>query len=256
MVPMKVYGVQYDIVWEDQPANCQKVRAMIAQECPESGSLVVLPEMFATGFSNNIEATAVTEATLEILRGIAREYGVHVLAGAVSAGVDGGKATNESIVIDPGGETICRYIKQQPFNLGGEGDAYEAGTEHKLFEWHGVKVAPFVCYDLRFPERFRPAAADGAELITVIASWPDKRVHHWVHLLQARAIENQCYVVGVNRIGQDPNHNHTGRSVIVDYTGAIIADAESDQGIIFTNLDIETQRNYRQGLPFLKDMKR
>ena len=161
-----------------------------------------------------------------------------------------------SVGVSPAGDTICEYIKQQPFTLGGERDAYQAGTEHKLFEWQGIKVAPFICYDLRFPELFRPAAADGAELITVMASWPEKRVHHWVHLLQSRAIENQCYVIGVNRIGQDPNHNHTGRTIIVDYTGAIIADAESDQGIIFSDLDFEAQRDYRKGLPFLADMKR
>ncbi|MGB0579206.1 MAG: nitrilase-related carbon-nitrogen hydrolase [Limisphaerales bacterium] len=256
MAPMKVYGVQYDIVWEDQPANCHKVRAIIAQECPEAGSLVVLPEMFATGFSNNTTATVATEATLDTLRSIARDYHVHVNAGIVVPGENGARATNRSVVISPDGESICEYIKQRPFTLGGEADAYEAGNELQILEWQGIKVAPFICYDLRFPELFRPAAAAGAELITVMASWPDKRVHHWVHLLQSRAIENQCYVVGVNRIGKDPNHNHTGRTIIVDYTGAIIADAESDQGTIFTDLDIEAQREYRKGLPFLADMKR
>jgi omega-amidase len=251
---MKVYGVQHDIAWEDQPANCHRVRAIIAQECPESGSLIILPEMFATGFSMDSEATATTTETTQTLIQIARDYNVHVMAGTVSS-QGGEKAQNKAVVYSPAGRLCCEYVKQQPFNLGGEGEAYVSGDTHVLFDWNGIQVAPFICYDLRFPEVFRPAAAAGAELMTVIASWPEKRIHHWVHLLRARAIENQCHVVGVNRIGSDPGLNYNGRTIIVDYTGEIIADAAEDQGVIFADLDFATQREYRKNLPFLPDMK-
>ncbi len=251
---MKIYGVQYDIAWEDQPANCRRVRAIISQECPEAGSLIVLPEMFATGFTMNPKAAATSAETIRSLVQIARDHDVHVMAGTVSCR-GGEKARNEALVYSPGGVRCCRYVKQQSFNLGGEGEAYAAGNAHVLFDWNGIQVAPFICYDLRFPEVFRPAAAAGAELMTVIASWPETRIHHWVHLLRARAIENQCYVIGVNRIGSDPGLNYNGHSIIVDYTGQIIADAETDQGIIFAELDFAGQREYRKGLPFLQDMK-
>lgn len=251
---MKVYGVQHDIVWEDQSANCDRVRSLIAEECPAAGSLVVLPEMFATGFSMNVAATTTTADTSQALSALASEHDVYLMAGTVAEG-DGEKARNEAIVYSPAGEPICRYVKQQPFMLGGEGEAYVAGDTHELFEWNGIKVAPFVCYDLRFPEIFRPAAAAGAEMMTVIASWPDKRIHHWVHLLRSRAIENQCYVIGVNRTGEDPSLQYNGHSIIVDYTGEVIADAHEDQGVISADLNFQAQREYRQGLPFLQDMK-
>lgn len=251
---MKVFGLQYDIAWEDQPTNCERVRAIIDREAPAAGSLLILPEMFASGFSMDPRATATTSETTEFLIQIARDFDVHVMAGTVMAH-DDGKAQNEALVYSPSGVLVCQYVKQQPFTLGGEDQAYVAGESHVLFDWNGIHVAPFICYDLRFPELFRPAAADGAELMTVIANWPDKRIHHWVQLLRARAIENQCYVIGVNRIGEDPNVRYSGRSIIVNYDGEIIADAGENPGMISADLDFEALREYRQGLPFLKDMK-
>ena len=117
-------------------------------------------------------------------------------------------------------------------------------------------VAPLVCYDLRFPELFRQvAAAHRPELFVIIANWPDKRVNHWVRLLQARAIENQAYAIGVNRVGTDPFYSYSGRSIIVDFNGDIIADAHSSETTIEANLDLELLRKYRAGLPFLEDLK-
>jgi predicted amidohydrolase len=117
-------------------------------------------------------------------------------------------------------------------------------------------VSPFICYDLRFPELFRTiAASQKPELFLVIANWPEKRILHWIRLLQARAIENQAYVVGVNRIGRDPYYTYTGRSLIIDFNGEIVKDAGEAEGFIEAELDLETLRKYRQGLPFLEDMK-
>ena len=120
-------------------------------------------------------------------------------------------------------------------------------------EW---TVSPFICYDLRFPEIFRTAAASHRpELYVVIANWPEKRILHWVRLLQARAIENQAYVVGVNRIGTDPYYHYPGRSLILDPHGEIVADAGADEGVLRACLDLASLRKYREGLPFLKDMR-
>ena len=118
-------------------------------------------------------------------------------------------------------------------------------------------VSPFVCYDLRFPELFRAAAAEHkSELFVVLANWPDARIHHWTRLLQARAIENQAYVVGVNRIGADPNCSYAGHSLIIDPHGNILAAAGGREGAISERLDLVSLRAYRQAWPFLSDLKR
>jgi predicted amidohydrolase len=116
-------------------------------------------------------------------------------------------------------------------------------------------VAPFICYDLRFPEHFRTAARHGAQLITVIASWPIARIQHWVTLLQARAIENQAYVAGTNRCGTDPKFTYTGRSLIVSPKGEILADAGNAETVISADLSLDDLLAYRKDLPFLADMR-
>ena len=125
-----------------------------------------------------------------------------------------------------------------------------------VFKWNDCVISPFICYDLRFPEIFREAvAAHRPELFVVIANFPEKRIGHWVPLLQARAIENQAYVVGVNRVGKDPHYTYGGRSLIIDPHGEILADADAREGFISAQLDLAGLRKYREGLPFLDDLK-
>lgn len=254
---MEVLGLQYDIAWEDKPANFKTVRTMLAQAAPEKGSLVVLPEMFATGFSMNVDA--ITESaggvTEEFLANLALEFGIYILAGAAMRGRDG-RARNKALVFSPAGELLAFYAKMRPFAPGGEAEHYAAGEQTAIFRWEDIVVSPFVCYDLRFPEIFREAAAaHRPELFVVIASWPEKRIHHWSALLKARAIENQAYVIGVNRIGKDPYYTYTGQSQIVDPQGDIIASAENKAGCVRARLDLANLRKYREGLPFLNDMR-
>jgi predicted amidohydrolase len=124
-----------------------------------------------------------------------------------------------------------------------------------FFEWNRLKVSPFVCYDLRFPEHFRAATKRGAQLLTVIANWPVARIHHWTALLQARAIENQAYVAGVNRCGKDPTLTYNGRSMIVSPKGEVLADAGHGESVIGVEIDPAELEVYRQQLPFLADMR-
>ena len=124
-----------------------------------------------------------------------------------------------------------------------------------IFHWRDFAVSPFICYDLRFPEHFRVAARRGAQLITVIASWPVARIQHWVTLLQARAIENQAYVAGVNRCGTDPKLSYNGRSLIVSPRGDILADAGNGECVISAGLNLKELLAYRAELPFLADMR-
>ena len=188
------------------------------------------------------------------LKSVAQEYQVAALGGVVNLEADG-MGRNQSVVFAPDGSELARYNKIFPFRPGGEAKRYRAGDELIFFEWQGFRVATFVCYDLRFPEIFRCAALQGADLITVIASWPIARWHHWVTLLQARAIENQAYVIGVNRSGDDPYFHYPGRSIVVHPDGQILADAGESDGVIRAECDIEELRSYRQTRPFLADMR-
>jgi omega-amidase len=253
---MHVICLQLDIVWHDKPANHDKVARLLAAVDPAEGSLVVLPEMFATGFSMAVASITDSETreSQAFLAEVARRRRLYVMAGIVTSGVPG-RGRNECVVYSPEGEEISRYAKLHPFGLGGETTHYESGDGIETFACGDLEIAPFICYDLRFPEVFRRAVQRGANLMTVIASWPDAREHHWVTLLQARAIENQAYVVGVNRCGTDPNLRYPGRSMIVGPDGMVLADAGAAEGVIRADLPVERLRSYREALPFLRDIR-
>jgi omega-amidase len=252
---MKAFCIQHDIVWENKAATHERVRNLLRGADFPRGSLLVLAEMFSTGFSMNVPAIAEGEAreSERFLAELAEERSCYVLGGVVTE--RDGKGRNESVTFDPSGREVVRYCKMHPFTLGGELDNYERGPGTITFQWHDCTVAPFICYDLRFPEALRASVKQGAQLYTVIASWPVARIDHWVALLKARAIENQAYVVGVNRMGIDPKFTYTGRSMILAPSGEVLADAGGDEGIVGAEIDMEFLRTYREQLPFLKDMR-
>lgn len=253
---MLVAGLQLDMAWEDKQANLQKVQRLVRSANLPKGTLLALPEMFATGFS--MDAKKITESTERetetTLAQLAQEQGLSLLAGLVTTGADG-RERNQSVVWNPEGTEIARYSKIFPFTLGGELENYAAGDSLVQFQWQGFQTALFICYDLRFPEIFRLATADGAQLIIVIASWPQARIHHWVTLLQARAIENQAFVMGVNRCGVDPKFTYPGRSIIVHPDGHILADAGDVEGIVQAEISLPELLEYRKTRPFLQDMR-
>lgn len=251
---VNLYAVQLDIIWEDKAANFNKIRALLAATPPSPGSLVVLPEMFATGFSMNLALTRQGTGREDetFLLELAREHRAHVIGGVVSGGA-GTMGRNEAVAFSPEGKLLARYAKVHPFSLGGESQAHESGAEIVTFGWSDFAVAPFVCYDLRFPELFRAAAHRGASLFVVIALWPVKRQQHWLTLLQARAIENQAYVVGVNRVGSEPNYSYAGRSIVVDPHGVIIADAGEREHVLAASVEAEVVNSWRRDFPALQD---
>ncbi|QOV91093.1 carbon-nitrogen family hydrolase [Humisphaera borealis] len=255
--------IQFDMAWENKPANYQTVAEMVRSANLAPGSLLVVPEMFATGFSMN--ATGIVEPvrgpTHDFLASLARQHQLFVLGGVVQPGPTGtwpalnGRPRNEAIAISPDGQLLARYAKMHPFTLGGEKDHYAAGDEIVQFEWQGLKVTPFICYDLRFPELFRRAAKLGTDLFVVIASWPAPRTHHWTTLLQARAIENQAFVIGNNRCGSDPKLTYDGRSLVIDYAGTILADGGTTPSVVTAAINPEAMRSWRTKMPFLADMR-
>jgi omega-amidase len=247
---LNIYGLQWNLVWEKPDKNRCQVQKFLEKEPPLPGSLLILPEMFSTGFSFDQKITNEPDdgPTRGFLSEIAREYNVCALGGRVC------DSKNEALAVDPTGETLARYAKIKPFRPGGE--VYSPGTETLVFEWGGAKICPFVCYDLRFPELFREALRkDRPEMFVIIASWPEARIQHWLALLRARAIENQAFVIGVNRTGTDPGFSYPGRSVVFDYSGECLVDAGSAEGVFHASLNLEELHGYRKKLPFLEDFQ-
>lgn len=253
---MKVACIQLDSLWENPKANCQKVQSLLRATPLPPGTLIVLPEMFATGFSMNLPVTAEKDPspTENFLKELAVQGKYFVLGGLVKVDSQG-RAQNQAVLLSPEGKLIARYSKIHPFTPGTESQHHHPGSELVLADCGGFMTAPFVCYDLRFPEIFRAATKRGAQLMIVIASWPVARVAHWTTLLQARAIENQAYVVGVNRCGKDPNFNYPGRSMVVAPSGEVLLDAGSEEGVFHADIDLQTLTEHRRTLPFLKDLR-
>jgi predicted amidohydrolase len=253
---MQLIGVQLDIAWEDRERNFRRVRELLEENPPEAGSLVALPEMFASGFSMNVLKIAerADRATQRFLSEMARRYRC-TFVGGMAIALDKERGANLAVVTTPQGETAATYSKLHPYSPGKEKQHYLAGDRTVTFDWNDMTVAPLICYDLRFPEAFRHATRRGARIFVVIANWPSPRVEHWVTLLRARAIENQAYVLGVNRCGNDPFLPYPGRSLIVDYRGNVLADAGDREGIIAHHIDAAAQAAYRKELPFLDDMR-
>jgi len=253
---MQIHCVQLNIAWEDKPANHAKVRALLNRIKPQPDSLILLPEMFSTGFSMNVPNVADdhTRADYTFLSTLARDLRTYVLAGLVTTSPDG-QGRNQSVAFNPQGLEIGRYTKLHSFTPGKEAAHYQQGEQIVTFDWLGMKICPFICYDLRFPEIFRAAARQRPHLFALIANWPSMREDHWVTLCRARAIENQAYVAAVNRCGNDPWLPYPGRSLIIDPHGVILADAGRDETVITANLDPSAVDSWRRDFPILADMR-
>jgi predicted amidohydrolase len=229
---------------------------MLAERPPRAGALVVLPEMFASGFSMNVARIA-QEPSGELSRGLAqmaKDRGIWIVAGVVGRD-SAGRGRNLARVYSPQGTLVAEYQKMHPFSFSGEHEHYSPGEGPITFAWGEFSVAPFVCYDLRFPEVFRLGVRRGANLLVVIANWPAARQAHWLTLLSARAIENQAYVVGVNRVGRDPKATYAGRSQIIDPRGTVLADGGEEPGVISAEVDPQTVAAYRREFPALADIR-
>ena len=251
---MNVFAVQSNIAWENPRVNLARTRALLDSVRIPPGSLVALPEMFATGFSMNTPTTLDDGTASDFLVDLARSTQSVVVGGLVEPG-ESKPGRNTALAIDPQGNLLARYGKMFPFSLGGETDAHESGADVVFFRLEDMIVSPFICYDLRFPEIFRIASGKGAELLLVIANWPAKRIGHWVTLLQARAIENLAYVIGVNRCGADPFHDYPGRSLVIDPHGQILADAGDQECVILADIDPKVVRHWRREFPALRDRR-
>ncbi|MFH1998452.1 MAG: carbon-nitrogen family hydrolase [Planctomycetota bacterium] len=246
-------GIQFDIAWEDPVENFQLCTPLLSQAAEIGARLVVLPEMFATGFSMDAEKIAAfSEDTVRFLSERARELGIWVLGGFAEP--HSPMPRNVCALFDPSGREQLRYHKIHPFTLAGEDRRFTPGDEICTFELEGVRVTPFICYDLRFPELFRLAATE-TDLFVVVANWPKPRDGAWRKLLAARAIENQCYVLGVNRVGESDGKQYRGDSGLLDPMGNWIASASYQAALVSGEVVPQNVQGVRRSLSFLSDRR-
>jgi predicted amidohydrolase len=251
---MKVAIVQHDIVWEDAAATCEHVRPMIAKAAADGARMIVLPEMFATGFSMHPERVAEDEGgpSEQFLLERAAEHGAYLVASLAQRGADG-SYRNNAIVAAPDG-LVHRYAKIHPFTYSGEHEHYTAGDEFLTVQVDSFRMSIFVCYDLRFADEFW-GLAERTDAYVVVANWPQARSEHWRLLLRARAVENQAYVVGVNRVGTGKNLVYTGDSAIIDPLGRAVAECPCGESIASADIEAATVQHTRTTLPFLRDRR-
>ena len=254
---MLAFACQLDIVWKKPAENLRKIERTLANLAPPSSSLVVFPEMATTGFTMELMGLAEPPSgpVESRLAAIAEEHGIYLVAGLAVASSMAAKPSNQLLTFSPAGEIVSRYTKLHPFSLLGEQHALLPGDSIDTFEIAGIQTSPFICYDLRFPEVFRQAAAAGAQLFIVAANWLEYRHDHWITLARARAIENQAFVIAVNRVGSDPDHRYLGGSTIIGPCGTVLATAGATEQSISAEISPETVENHRSELPFLADRR-
>lgn len=252
---MKVAAIQHDIIWESPGANFERLSPLVDSAARSGADLVVLAEMFSCGFSMNVEkvAEAPDGPSVDFLRSCACEHGLWV-AGSVPIKTEPRtKPTNQLVVAGARGE-LFRYDKVHPFTYAKEDEYFEAGSDLVTVDLDGVRTALFVCYDLRFSNEFWGLAPE-VDLFIVVANWPEKRREHWRCLLKARAIENQAYVVGVNRVGTGGGASYSGDTMIVDPLGTVLAEGPDYELTLLADVDASLVARTRARFPFLADRR-
>ena len=255
---MRAHLVQMKIAWEDRDANIAHVDALLEGKT-SPGDLVVLPELFDSGFSLNVETTHdANNATAGAIEALARRLQVTVHGSRTILGCDG-KGRNQAYIAGPDGCTLAVYDKVHPFSFGREPEQFTGGNEIMTYVWssggESLRICPAVCYDLRFPELFRAGLAQGAQCFVLGANWPSARTAHWRALLIARAIENQAFVLGVNRAGPDPHLEYDGASMAIGPKGEILLEMGPEEGVGSVEIDPAALEAWRAQFPAWKDGK-
>lgn len=247
---MKIALIQSDLYWEDASANRKNFESKINQIDSEV-NLVVLPEMFSTGFTMNASevAESMQGETVLWMQSLAKQKQLAIVGSLIIA--EEGRYYNRMLFVFPNG-AIQQYDKRHLFSLAGEHKYYEAGTQKVIVEYLDWKICLQICYDLRFPVFARNT--ENYDLLLYVANWPKVRTNAWDALLKARAIENLSYVVAVNRVGLDANeYEHIGHSQVIDFLGNPVLDPRENEGVFIVEVDKKTMLETRKKLDFLSD---
>jgi predicted amidohydrolase len=250
---MRIALVQMDLAWEDVDENHRRARLHLEEAQRRGARLALLPEMFCTGFSMRANRIAQPPGgpSETFLRETARELSLWILASIPEAGEP--RPRNMAILAAPDG-SVTRYAKIHPFTFGGEHRVYTGGDRVVTVAVEDLRVTPLVCYDLRFPEPFRLAAAD-TDLFAVVANWPEPRREAWRTLLRARAIENLCYVAGVNRVGEGGGLRYAGDSAVISPWGEVLVEGTDAEEVLVCDVDPGVVRDARAKFPALDDRR-
>ncbi len=250
--PLKLSLCQFDIIWENAEASRAKLSGILSSIPENSTDIVILPEMFTTGFSmkSNTLAEEMGGPTTQWMKKLSGQLNTAITGSIIIR--EKGNYFNRLLWVEPGKEQAEFYDKKHLFTLAGEQNHYQAGNRQLILEWKGWKIAFYICYDLRFPIWSRNT--ENVDLMIYVANFPEKREKAWNNLLPARAIENQCYVAAVNRVGTDGNGiPHRGDSAVYDFEGNKILDLGQSQQVSGIELNHHSLQVFRRAYPFLKD---
>ncbi|MCU9612008.1 carbon-nitrogen family hydrolase [Caldibacillus lycopersici] len=254
---MKIACVQMDIQFANPENNFTAITRYVEEAARNDADIVVFPEMWNTGYAlDKLESLADLEgeATKKLIASLAQIYTINIVAGSVSTKRQD-QFYNTMYVANRLGHIVAKYDKAHLFKLMEEHLFLQPGKKTNIFQLDNTICGGVICYDLRFPEWIRKHVLSGANIIFVPAQWPDKRIDHWQILLQARAIENQCYIVAVNRVGEDPNNKFNGHSMVVAPWGEILLRNQTDSGIFYTTLDLSEVDRVRNTIPVFSDRR-
>jgi len=255
MQDLKIALVQADQIWENKTANFNNYERLLKDVDVD---LVLLPEMFQTGFSMNTSSLSEEwqkSESLEWLKSVSQSKNCAIYTSLIIS--ENGKNYNRGVFVTPSGE-VATYDKRKLFSLAGEHLTYKSGQLETIVDYLGWKFQLQICYDLRFPEISRnyisPNQTPAYDVLLYIANWPEKRISHWNALLQARAIENQAYVLGVNRVGTDANELiYSGESKIINALGEVRNLKVKEEGVLTATMEKNKLLEVRKSLPFLSD---
>ncbi|MFC2133149.1 nitrilase-related carbon-nitrogen hydrolase [Bacteroidota bacterium] len=251
---MKAALIQYALVWEAPEENILKLNDIMNEQLSDE-ELIIFPELTLTGFTMKSKKFAEEWDGIgtKYFINLAQKYKKHIFAGIIEK--DDDKIFNSLYHFDTNGIIAARYRKIHPFAYSKEDEHYNAGNEQVITKIEKAKIGLTICYDLRFPELYRLYGKKQTEIIINIANWPIQRIEHWKVLLRSHAIANQCFVIGVNRVGKDPDYTYPGWSAVFDPMGNKIVLVEEEERLISVEFDLNKIIETREKLPFLKDMR-
>ncbi|WP_394238086.1 carbon-nitrogen family hydrolase [Niallia oryzisoli] len=254
---MKIAVVQMDIEFGQPEKNFAKVEKYTEEAAKNHTDVIIFPEMWNTGYAlKQLESLADADGihTKELFSKLAKKYHVNIVGGSVAT-KNQDKFYNTMYIADRTGMIISEYSKAHLFKLMDEHQYMNAGHKLNTFELDGITCGGVICYDLRFPEWIRSHVLRGAKIMFIPAEWPTPRIDHWQILLQARAIENQCFVVAVNRVGSDPGNTFNGHSMVIAPWGELLISGHTEEGIYYTDINLQEVDSVRSTIPIFQDRR-
>ncbi len=254
---LKIALGQLDVKLAEPAANLEKARAFAAEAARVNADILVLPELWTTGYDLANAARYATDVTAGLfaeMAGIAREYQIYLLGSSLSLPENGGFG-NTAVFLTPTGDLLAQYTKLHLFRLMDEDQYLVPGNQPTLVSTPWGKAGLAICYDLRFPELFRHYALSGASFIFLPAEWPHPRLSHWQTLLRARAIENQVYMIACNRVGTSGDTRFFGHSCVIDPWGELVVEAGETELLLTAEIDLDLVSQVRHKIPVFADRR-